>query len=134
MPKPPSTWKQIEREIADLFGGHRNPLSGSNNVADDGSKRIGDVLNVGALAIEIKYRKSISSIKRAEATRKDIKTRKHSCTNWIHIERMNGNKKTLLVACDIELFKKICKFIKLYNNGEIVDDGESFEIKAKTEY
>ncbi|MCX6707221.1 MAG: hypothetical protein NT001_03710, partial [Candidatus Woesearchaeota archaeon] len=66
---PNATWKQREREIAEMFGTSRNPLSGSNNRADDGSKRQGDILYSFAI-IEVKLRKDNSTIKRALETKK----------------------------------------------------------------
>lgn len=37
-------WKAYERFVADLFDTRRNPLSGGNNVTDDGNVRRGDIL------------------------------------------------------------------------------------------
>lgn len=83
---PPSkTWKNQERSICrEFFGVERNPLSGANSRHDDGTPRPGDCLYPNAL-IEIKYRKVISSIKRAMKTRDEANKLK---VPFVHIERM----------------------------------------------
>lgn len=57
MAKPKSIrnrWKQRERTVAKIFGGHRNPLSGGSNVTDQGHKRVGDVVGVDQWLLEVK--------------------------------------------------------------------------------
>lgn len=41
---PTKTWKSLERYAAKVLGTVRNPLSGRNNVSDNGIRRIGDVV------------------------------------------------------------------------------------------
>ena len=115
--KPPSTWKTIESEIALLFSKKaiRNPLSGTNNVDDKGERRSGDViipelneLNIPYL-IEVKFRKSNSTIKRALQTLKDSISN-GSEDNFIHMERLKGTKKIYCICVSESWAKRICKF------------------------
>lgn len=48
--KTPHTWKDVELRVAELFGGHRNPLSGSSS-----RHTTGDAIEVGSLYIEVKH-------------------------------------------------------------------------------
>lgn len=52
-------WKETERTVAAWFKSHRNPLSGRNNVDDDGARRLGDIVYKHAV-IEVKRHKAIS--------------------------------------------------------------------------
>ena len=54
------SWKAYERWIArEIFDTERNSLSGSNNRSDDGSKRVGDILDqTGVLNVECKNHKN----------------------------------------------------------------------------
>lgn len=53
-------WKRFERWIArKIFGTERNSLSGANNRSDDGSKRVGDIIDqTGVLNVECKNHKN----------------------------------------------------------------------------
>lgn len=59
MGKNSGSWKNMERLVANWFCSHRNPLSGRNNVDDEGNKRLGDLVYKYA-AIEVKQHKTIS--------------------------------------------------------------------------
>lgn len=54
-----NSWKEKERLVAKWFGSHRNPLSGRNNIADDGSRRLGDIVYKHAV-IEVKHKKTVN--------------------------------------------------------------------------
>lgn len=54
-----STWQGKERLVGRWFGVNRNPLSGRNNVADDGTRRLGDIIHPKAM-VEVKCRKDVS--------------------------------------------------------------------------
>lgn len=54
-------WKETERIVAGWFFSVRNPLSGRNNVADDGSRRLGDIVYPHAV-VEVKRHKTISMV------------------------------------------------------------------------
>lgn len=115
MPKPTKTWKLLEKQIGELFRGVRNPLSGRNNVSDQGKKRLGDVI-VPELEekripylIETKLYKSIATITRAKDTQKLAK--EHDITSWFHIERQNGTGDIIVFAVNKEWADKIAKFI-----------------------
>lgn len=51
----------MERKVADWFNSFRNPLSGRNNIADNGTRRLGDIVYPFA-AIEVKQHKTVSMV------------------------------------------------------------------------
>ena len=55
-------WKAYERFIArEVFDTERNSLSGANNRSDDGSKRVGDIIDqTGVLNVECKNMKRMT--------------------------------------------------------------------------
>jgi hypothetical protein len=59
--KNSSSWKNMERKVASWFGSTRNPLSGRNNVDDNGERRLGDIVYPHA-AIEVKQKKTVSMV------------------------------------------------------------------------
>lgn len=61
MGKNSGSWKVMERKVAEWFGSHRNPLSGRNNVDDEGERRLGDIVYKFA-AIEVKQKKTVSMV------------------------------------------------------------------------
>jgi len=89
-------WKKKERLVAKWFGSHRNPLSGQNNIADDGSKRLGDLVYPFSV-VEVKRRKNNSSITRAKTTR-DL-ANKHD-KPWIHLEFSTGQPNMVALVMD----------------------------------
>jgi hypothetical protein len=114
---PPGTWKQTERDVALLFASDaiRNVLSGKNNVSDSGGRRAGDAiipslnkLDIPYL-IEVKFRKSNSTIKRALQTYKDSISN-GSKENFVHVERLKGTKKVYALCVSEKWAKKICEF------------------------
>mgnify|MGYP001575280833 CR=1 FL=1 len=113
---PPQTWKTVESEIAEDFGTKRNPLSGRNNIADNGTRRLGDVVGLENLLVEIKYRQSIASIIRSLET--SSLAEEYHIPHWVHIERMKGNKDKYLLVVNRELFKALCQFIRLYSERD----------------
>lgn len=72
MAKPPATWKQAERRIAEFFGGQRR---GADYRKRDGTGGKNDVIAPGGFSIEIKHGKRItyelmrSAVEQARAAR-----------------------------------------------------------------
>lgn len=65
MPKPTSTWKDVERRVAKRIGGKRVPLSGENNGFASGD------VDHPRLFVEVKHRKSIGIARWFEKTEED---------------------------------------------------------------
>ncbi len=95
MGKNSGSWKNMERKVADWFGATRNPLSGRNNVADDGSRRIGDIVYDFAV-IEVKQHKTISMINvdcvKIPAVEKRMP--------WLLVEFKKGAVNLVKLTCD----------------------------------
>lgn len=98
-------WKQKERLVAGWFGSVRNPLSGRNNVSDDGTRRLGDLVYPHAV-VEVKRRKANTAITRAKETRQLAAGKP-----WIHVEFSTGQPEITALVMDYELAKKVCKFL-----------------------
>ena len=95
-----TTWKNEEAKVGRRwFNAPRNPLSGRNNVDDQGNRRLGDIVYAHAV-VEVKVRSSIASLARALQTKALAKTRG---LPWVHIERQKGDGQTYLLACDVSL-------------------------------
>jgi len=101
-------WKQRERLVASWFGNVRNPLSGRNNVNDDGSKRLGDICYRYAV-VEIKRRKTFS-LKYAKETKKLAV--KYGLP-WICIEFKTGEPDIVRFSVSRKEAKYVCKALKL---------------------
>lgn len=111
------TWKAFERQVGDMFGVKRNPLSGTNNRNDDGTKRLGDVLYRPAI-IELKLRKRNATIKRAQETKK---LAKENNKPFLHVERVKGDRKTLALCVDSSMAEKLIKeFMRIVENRDKV--------------
>jgi len=120
-------WKSFEKFIGKAIGTDRIPLSGRNNIDDDGNRRIGDICMPGrwnAMA-ECKTRKDypksgiwpriIETIEDAEKSGK-----KH----WFHFERRKGNKQIFIIAVNKDWIVPICNFIgeELERRSNIYDN------------
>ncbi len=103
------SWKAWEREVAKWFGGRRNPLSGMNNVSDNGSRRVGDVVGVDGLVVECKLLKSVAPIRRARTT---ARLARENGKRFVHIEREKGDRKLVCFVVDVETAKRIAGLFK----------------------
>ncbi len=100
-------WKQRERDVAEWFGTVRNPLSGRNNVADDGTRRLGDVI-LNCAVVEVKRRKACSTVTRAKATRYEANKVKKP---WAHFEFCTGQPNIVTLTLDIKTMREVSKFL-----------------------
>lgn len=114
-------WKQRERDVAEWFNSKRNPLSGRNNVADDGSRRLGDVVYNHAV-IEVKRRKNNSAVTRAKATRElSGKSRKP----WVHIEFSTGQPGLVSFVFDFDTARHVAKaLMSLWESPIVVSQAQ----------
>lgn len=99
-------WQETERLVARWFNSVRNPLSGRNNVNDDGSRRLGDVVHRWLL-IEIKRHKGIA-LRMADETRQLAKLHGRP---WLHLEFQTGRRDIVKLTCTSEMMAKICQFV-----------------------
>ncbi len=97
-------WKAWEREVAGWVGSKRNPLSGANNVSDDGKERLGDVIHPSAV-IEVKLRANNATISRAREIYKEVK-KKAKDKKFVYVERVKGNKELVCLVLPYEDAKK----------------------------
>lgn len=102
-------WQEKERLVGEWFGSTRNPLSGRNNVDDNGNRRLGDVIHPLAV-IEVKRRKNNSTIIRAKETR-DL-AKKHN-KPWVHLEFATSQPEIVSISLNYEEAKKICKLLNI---------------------
>jgi hypothetical protein len=93
------SWKKTEDLFGEFFGVRRNPLSGRNNLSDDGSRRLGDLLYQKAV-IEVKQRKKgkMASALRARKIREIVKKFKLSGISFMEV----GSSATLTRAIETE--------------------------------
>lgn len=98
-------WKERERLVASWFGSYRNPLSGRNNVADDGSRRLGDVIHPIAV-IEVKRRKANSTLFRAKETRELAKDKP-----WVHVEFATGQPGIVAFVMDFKMADNVARYL-----------------------
>lgn len=97
---PDASWKQFERDVARLFGGRRNPLSGRNNAG-----RSGDVIS-DQWEIECKLRDSIAIFRWWEKLEAEAKA---SSKTPVLVMREKGDRKRVLVCVDQETFAKLLR-------------------------
>lgn len=102
-------WKDWEREVASWIGSRRNPLSGSNNVSDDGKERLGDVICDKAV-IEVKLRAANATISRARDIYREVK-KKAKDKKFIYVERVKGSKELVCLVLPYEDAKKAVQMI-----------------------
>ena len=102
-------WKEWEREVASWIGSRRNPLSGSNNVSDDGKERLGDVICDRAV-IEVKLRGANATISRAKEVYKEVK-KKAKGKKFIYVERVKGSKELVCLVLPYEDAKRAVQII-----------------------
>jgi len=102
-------WKKWEREVASWIGSRRNPLSGSNNVSDDGKERLGDVICDTAV-IEVKLRANNSVITRARESYEKVKG-KLDGRRFIYIERAKGKKDLVCLVLPYEDAKEVVRYL-----------------------
>ncbi len=109
-------WKAWEREVAGWVGSKRNPLSGANNVSDDGTERLGDVIHPSAV-IEVKLRANNATISRANSIYKEVK-KKAKDKKFVYVERVKGNKELVCLVLPYEDAKKAVQTVV----GGVKDD------------
>jgi len=105
---PDKTWKAWEREVASWIGSRRNPLSGKNNVSDDGRPRAGDVVSK-RLYIEVKLRKQVGAI---ELMRHEYKKSKKTKKRFVGVIREKGRKDLICLVVDKETAKRVLKALE----------------------
>lgn len=115
MSKNSSSWKGMERKVAEWFGATRNPLSGRNNVADDGSRRIGDIVYDYAV-VEVKQHKTISMVNVDCVRPAALQARKP----WLLVEFKKGAINLVKLTCDHQTAEYIaqCLDVKWREDAE----------------
>lgn len=102
-------WKEKERLVAEWFGSHRNPLSGGNNVNDEGGKRLGDLVYKPGI-VEVKRRKNNAFIGRAKHTRMQANSVN---LPWLHIEFSTRQPDIVGMVMDYDLARDVVRFIRM---------------------
>ena len=103
-----NTWKALERFFAEWFDSKRNPLSGRNNVDDQGQTRPGDVIYKHAI-VECKLRAKNAIIERA----KETKTLADQLQKpWIHLEALKGSRNIICIALPQEDARECVRFLR----------------------
>ena len=100
------SWQEKERLVAKWFNTIRNPLSGRNNVDDNGKRRLGDIIYKYAL-VEIKRRKecsfSFAKSARALANKNGLP--------WVVFEFKTGEPDLVKLNVDYKTAHAICEFL-----------------------
>jgi len=103
-------WKKWEREVASWIGSRRNPLSGANNVSDDGKGRSADVISK-KLYIECKIRDKVGAI---SLMRKEYKKFKKTDKKlFVGVIREKGRKDLVAIVVDYDTARRILKYLEL---------------------
>lgn len=97
-------WQQLERKVADWFGTRRNPLSGRNNVCDDLSPRLGDIIYSHAV-VEVKRRATVSF----DVAKDTRELAKRHFKPWIVFEFRTGEPNLVKISCDHGLAAHLAK-------------------------
>jgi len=100
-------WKERERLVGKWFGVKRNPLSGSNNRADDGSVREGDIL-LSYAVVEIERTKRLSLSLGREAREKG----KKRGVPWAAIEFKTGAPEMVKLTVDFQTAEYLAGHLK----------------------
>ena len=98
-------WKAWEREVAGWINTKRNPLSGSNNVSDDGKRRLGDVIHPSAV-IECKLRKSVSVI---SMMRGEYRKAKREGKTFVGVVREKGRKDIICLVLPYDTAREVIR-------------------------
>lgn len=103
----------MERQVGLWFNAFRNPLSGRNNIGDDGERRIGDIVYAPA-AIEVKQHKSVN-MRNVECIKYPALAAKKP---WALFEFKKGAINLVKLTTDHKTMKAICGFLDRYwRNG-----------------
>lgn len=114
MAKRNTIFKAFESQIGEWFGVYRNPLSGRNNRDDSGKKRLGDIIYPYAV-VEGKTRRKLATISRVYETKK---LAENNGKQFVHFERIVGDRETIVLVCDEKLITKLVKLMDLLFRDE----------------
>lgn len=116
MPTSKECWVVRERILAGWFKTNRNPLSGRNNVDDQGKRRLGDAAYPYAL-LESKLVGKHAAISRARDTWRQAK---EAGKPFLHVEFQKGSNAVVGLFVTKELAAELCGYLdrKWRNDGK----------------